>query len=92
MKKIAISEVKEDLARYLHEAEREGIVITRRGKPVGLLIGFASEDEYLEYLLENEPAFLDRVAKARADLRDGRGVRLEDIPTTASAEPGDSRR
>ena len=29
--------------------------------------------------LENHPRFLDRIAKARADLRAGLGVRLEDI-------------
>lgn len=29
--------------------------------------------------LENDPRFLDRIAKARASLRAGRGVRLEDI-------------
>ena len=28
---------------------------------------------------ENDPQFLDRVAQARASLRAGRGVRLEDI-------------
>jgi len=79
MKKIAISAVKEDFTRYLEKAEKEEIVITRRGKPVGLLVGFASEDEYLDYVLENDPAFLDRVAKARRDLRAGLGTRLEDI-------------
>lgn len=29
--------------------------------------------------LENDPRFLDRIAKARAELRAGLGVRLEDI-------------
>ena len=32
-----------------------------------------------ELRLENDPRFLDRIAKARADLRAGLGVRLEDI-------------
>ncbi|MBY0525839.1 MAG: type II toxin-antitoxin system Phd/YefM family antitoxin [Gemmataceae bacterium] len=79
MKKIKLSAAKEDLSRYLQEAEKEEIVITRRGKPVGVLIGFASEDECQEYFFENSPAFLDRVAKARQDLRAGRGTALEDI-------------
>jgi len=29
--------------------------------------------------LEDDPRFLDRIAKARASLRAGRGIRLEDI-------------
>jgi len=46
MKKVPVNEVKDDLSRYLHEAEKEEIIITRHGKPAGVLIGFASEDEW----------------------------------------------
>ena len=42
MKEIALSEVKDDLSKYLRQAAKEGIVITRHGKPAGILIGFAS--------------------------------------------------
>ena len=31
------------------------------------------------YQIENDPRFLQRIAEARKDLREGRGVRLEDI-------------
>ena len=40
MKEVALSEVKDDLSRYLRLAEREEIIITRHGKPAGVLIGF----------------------------------------------------
>ena len=40
MKKIALSEIKDDLSRYLRLATREDVVITRHGKPAGVLIGF----------------------------------------------------
>jgi hypothetical protein len=43
-----------------------------------VLIGFESEDDWLEYRLENDPRFLRRIAAARTSLRAGRGVRLED--------------
>jgi prevent-host-death family protein len=78
MKKIPLSTVKDDLSKYLRLAEREGIVITRHGKPAGVLIGFADEDDWLDYCLENDPRFLKRIAAARESLRKGRGVRLED--------------
>jgi PHD/YefM family antitoxin component YafN of YafNO toxin-antitoxin module len=61
-------------------AEEEDIVITRHGKPAGLLIGFESEDDWFEYRLQHDARFLRRVEEARASLRAGRGVRLEDIP------------
>jgi prevent-host-death family protein len=79
VKEVPLSEVKDDLSRYLREAEKREVVITRHGKPAGVLIGFASEDDWFDYRLENDPRFLARVEKARASLRAGRGVRLEDV-------------
>jgi prevent-host-death family protein len=79
MKKVPLSEVKDDLSRYLREAEKEEVVITRHGKPAGVLIGFESEDDWFDYRLENDPRFLRRVEAARQSLRAGRGVKLEDL-------------
>ncbi len=79
VKEAALSAVKDDLSRYLREAEKGDIVITRHGKPAGVLIGFASEDDWFDYRLEKDPRFLQRVRQARANIRAGRGVRLEDL-------------
>ncbi|MDO8399580.1 MAG: type II toxin-antitoxin system Phd/YefM family antitoxin [Bradyrhizobium sp.] len=81
MKEVPLSEVKDDLSRYLREAETQEIVITRHGKPAGILIGFQSEEDWFEYRLENDPRFLRRIEQARASLQAGRGVRLEDVET-----------
>ena len=78
MKTVPLSEVKDDLSRYLRLAETEQIVITRHGKPAGILIGFQSEEDWFEYRLENDPAFQRRIDAARQSLRTGRGIRLED--------------
>ena len=77
----ALVEVKDDLSRFLRLAEHEEIVITRHGKPAGVLIGFGSEDDWFDYRVEHHPEFLRRVAEARQAFRTGRGVRLEDIPS-----------
>jgi prevent-host-death family protein len=79
VKQVPLSEVKDDLSRFLRQAEKEEIVITRHGKPAGVLIGFASEDDWFDYRLENDPRFLARIERARASLRAGHGVRLEDV-------------
>jgi prevent-host-death family protein len=79
MKKVPLSEVKDDLSRYLRLAEGEEIVITRHGQPAGVLIGFKSEDDWFEYRLQSDPRFLNRVEAARQSLKEGRGVRLEDV-------------
>jgi len=79
MKEVPLSEIKDDLSRFLREAEKREIVITRHGKPAGVLIGFESEDDWFDYKLENDPRFLERVEQARKSLRAGRGTRLEDV-------------
>ncbi|HTG59043.1 MAG TPA: type II toxin-antitoxin system prevent-host-death family antitoxin [Terriglobia bacterium] len=79
MTKVALSLVKDDLSKYLRWAEKEGIVITRHGRPAGILIGFESEDDWFDYRLENDPRFLRRMERARLSIRAGHGVRVEDV-------------
>jgi len=81
VKEVPLSAVKDDLSRYLREAERQEIVITRHGKPAGVLIGFESEEDWFDYRFEHDPRFLRRIEQARNSLRAGRGVKLEDIET-----------
>ena len=85
MREVPLSEMKDDLSRYLRLAEKEGIVITRHGHAAGVLIGFASEDEWFDYRLENDPRFLSRIAAARASLRAGRGILLEEVEEEPTA-------
>ena len=89
MKTAPLSEVKNDLSKYLRRAEKEEVVITRHGKPAGVLRGFATEDEWFEYRLLNDPRFLKRIEKARRDIRAGKGVPIEAL--REAAEPQDQR-
>jgi prevent-host-death family protein len=66
VKQVPLSEVQDDLSRFLCEAESEEIVVTRNGKPAGVLIGFKSEQDWFDYQLENDCAF------CAASNRDGR--------------------
>ena len=79
MKKAALSEVKDDLSRYLRVAEKEEVLITRHGRPAGVLIGFESEDDWFDYRLENDPRFMARIESSRRSLREGRGVKIEEL-------------
>jgi prevent-host-death family protein len=74
-----LSEIKDDLSRFLREAETQDIVITRHGKPAGVLIGFESEDDWFDYRLENDARFLRRIERARRSVRNGQAVKLEDV-------------
>jgi prevent-host-death family protein len=79
VREIPLLEVRNRLSHFLREAANGDIVITRYGKPAGVLIGFKSEDGWFEYRLENDSRFLQRIEKARRSLRAGRGTRLEDL-------------
>jgi len=76
---VALAEVKDDLSKYLRLAVDEEIVITRHGRPAGVLIGFASDEDWFEYRLEHHPAFLRRIEEARAALLAGRGIPLRAV-------------
>lgn len=86
MKTVALSDVKNDLSKYLRAAEQEEVVITRHGKPAGVLKGFASEDEWFEYRLLNDPRFLKRIQKARKEIRAGKGIPIERLKERAEQE------
>jgi len=77
---VARAKEQADLPRYLKLAAEQEILITRHGRPAGVLIGFQTEDDWFEYRLENHPEFLRRVGEARAAIRAGLGTRLEDLP------------
>jgi prevent-host-death family protein len=79
LRRVALSEIENELSRFLREAQGEEIIITRNGKPAGVLIGFASEKDWFDYQLENDPRFLRRVEQARKSLREGRAVRIKDV-------------
>ncbi len=54
-------------------------MITRHGKPAGVLIGFGSEDDWLDYRLEHDPRLRRRLEAASKGIDEGRGIRLEDL-------------
>jgi prevent-host-death family protein len=71
VRRVPLSEIKSNLSRFLREAEGEEIVITRNGKPAGILIGLASDDDWLDYQLENDPRFVRRIEQAPNELARG---------------------
>lgn len=79
MKKVALVDLEGDLPKYLEIAEDEEVVITRDGKPAGVLIGFRSDEDWFDYQLEKDPRFLQRIEASRESVKAGRVVRLEDI-------------
>ena len=40
---------------------------------------FETEDDWFEYRMANDPAFLERIEKARAKIKEGKGISWETI-------------
>ncbi len=81
MIKVPLAEVKDALSDYVKKAAKDQVLITRHGKPAAILIGFADEDDWLDYRLEHDERFLKRIAESRAQVKSGAYTRLEELPT-----------
>ena len=87
MKRVPLSEVKDDLSRYVQLAAEEQIVVTRHGRPAAVLIGFKDEDDWFDYQLEHDPRFIARMEAARQSLDAGLGIPIEKVRTQLGLAP-----
>ena len=60
-------------------------------KPPGVSNGFASEDDWFDYRLENDPRFLQRIEQARDSLRLGKGISWETIEAEEDLQTAEAR-
>ncbi len=79
MKQVSVDEVKNDLSGYLQLAEKENVVITRDGQPVGILIGLEDSEDWWEDLMMRDPRFEAEIAQARQSLKEGQGISMEKL-------------
>jgi len=86
MEQVPFAEVRDHLSRCLVEACEEPIVITKHGTPAGVLTGFATDDDWFDFRVENDPRFWKKTEESRASLRAGHGVSWDDVK-----EEGDER-
>lgn len=91
MIQVPLNQVKDELSRYLRLAEKESVIITRHGIPAGILIGFEDPEAWWEELVLRHPRFQARVAAAREELRQGRGLTIEELRVKYDIADGDSK-
>ena len=92
MKRVPLSEVKDDLSRYVQLAAHEQIIVTRHGRPAAVLIGFEDDDDWFDYQLQHDPRFIARMEAARVSLAEGRGIPIEEVRTQLDAGSSTPRR
>ena len=86
MKQIQLSEVQIDLLRFLEMAQEEDIILINEGKPVGYLVGFSDEDDWIDYLMLRDPKFQQRLRRSLQDVKAGRTIPFEKIKLDSESE------
>lgn len=86
MKIASVADVKAQFSAYLRESERGPIVVTRNGKPVGILLGAADEDELERLILVHSARFQKLIEKSRKQIREGRGIPFDQFWSELDAE------
>jgi prevent-host-death family protein len=71
-----VRELKNKTSEILKLAEKEEVVITSRGKPTAIVKGI-SEEDFEDYLLENNPRFLAALEKARDEYLELGGIGID---------------
>ena len=76
MRFAGVKELKQNTMGLLKEAHKGDIIITAYGKPLAVLHHLGEED-LADHLIENDPAFRDRIEKAFEEYLSRGGLSLD---------------
>ena len=79
MIKVPLSEVRNRLSEFVKKSETEEVVVTVRGRPAAVIIGFEDEDDWLEYQLLNNESFQARLAESMKQYEEGKYKTLDEL-------------
>jgi prevent-host-death family protein len=77
--KVPLSEIKNNLSKFIRKAGSEDIVVTIHGRPAAVIIGFEDEDDWLDWLLLHDEAFMERMAESMRQYHGGEYVTLDAV-------------
>ena len=82
-----VRELKNKTSEVLKLAKKEEVVVTSRGKPTAIIKG-VSEEDFEDYLLENNPKFLAALEKAKEEYMRLGGVSIQEYLKKRRAKHG----
>ncbi len=86
MKIASVAEVKARLSAYLKATRRGPVVITKNGRPVGVLLAPGDKDELERLLMAYSPKLRSILDAARQRIRQGKGVPHDEFWSGVDAE------
>ena len=75
----SVADIKIHFSAYLRSAARGPVVVTRSGKPVGVLLAIDDEEELEHLVLAYSPRLRTLLDAARQRVRAGARIRHEDL-------------
>jgi prevent-host-death family protein len=83
---VSLDEVAADFARYLKASERGPVIVTRKGKPVAVLLHTEDSEDLERLLLGHSPKLQTILEAARKRFRAGGGIPHETFWKEVEAE------
>ena len=74
MKTASVAEVTADFAQYLHASQSAPVVVTRKGKPVAVLLTVDNDDDVERLALAHCSRLRNILARGHRQIREGKGV------------------
>ena len=78
MRFAGIKELKHKTMDIIKESKKGDIIITAYGKPAAVL-HHITEDDLADYLIENDPAFKEKIAEAYTEYQTAGGITADDM-------------
>ncbi len=88
MKFANVRELKNKTSEILRSAEKEAVIITSKGKPRALITAI-SEEDFGDYLIENNPKFIEILEEARMEYYSKGGISLDAYLKSREKKHGD---
>jgi prevent-host-death family protein len=79
MKIASVADIKAHFSAYLKSAARGPVIVTRNGKPVGVLLATEDEEELERLVLAYSPRLRTLLHAARQRIRAGSAISHEDL-------------
>ncbi len=79
MKIASVADIKAHFSAYLRAAARGPVVVTRSGKPVGVVLAIDDEEELERLVLAYSPRLRTILDAARQRIRAGAGIHHEEL-------------
>jgi prevent-host-death family protein len=74
MKIASVAAVKARFSAYLRDTKKGPVVVTRNGKPVGVILSVSDDDDLEMLLLAHSPRFREILEAGKREIAEGKGI------------------